>query len=140
MSEEVQVEVLGVDELTDGEGAGTSCVVLRDTSMRHLSLSVGPCDATAIGSIVDGRIGERPSTHDSALRMLEIAGATMTRVTITEAFDGSYYALADLTIGDRPDQVDMRAPDAVAFAVRAKCPIFVAEHVMAENASEEVTP
>jgi len=72
--------------------------------------------------------------------MLEIAGVTMTRVTITEAFDGSYYALADLTIGDRPDQVDMRAPDAVAFAVRAKCPIFVAEHVMAENASEKVTP
>ena len=140
MSEEVQVEVLGVDELTDGEGAGTSCVVLRDNEMRQLSLTVGLCDATAIGSIVDGRIGDRPSTHDSALRMLEAAGATMTRVTITEAFDGAYYALAHLSIGDHSDQVDMRALDAVAFAIRAKCPIFVAEHVMAENAVEDVAP
>ena len=139
MLDHVQVEVLGVDALTNRDGQVKPCVVLRDSRMRQLVIFLGDCEATAIGSVVDGRIADRPSIHDTSLRMLELAGAALDRVMITEALDDSYFATAELTTRERTEEFSLRPGDAVALALRAKCPIYVSKHIIADNALETVS-
>lgn len=138
MSEHLQVEVLGVDALAHHDGQARPYVVLRDSRMRQLTLLLGECEAAAIGSVVDGRLIERPSIHDTTLRMIQVAGARLQRVTITEVLDEVYYAVAELRVGASTEEISLRPADAVALALRAHCPIYVAEHVIVASAHEVI--
>lgn len=52
------------------------------------------------------------------------------RVVISELKDDTFFALLWLRQGDEPMVIDARPSDAIALALRADCPIYVAEQVM----------
>jgi hypothetical protein len=56
--------------------------------------------------------------------------AELERIVITEIKDDTFYAVLWLRQGNEPVAIDARPSDAIALALRADCPIFVAEHVM----------
>lgn len=94
-------------------------------------------DAMQALAIAAGRAGEgpgRPLTHDLMLSMLELLGATVSRVEITDVADGTYYAMLVLERQGVHLDLDARPSDALALAVRTGAPIFVAEQVLAQNA------
>ena len=63
-------------------------------------------------------------------------GRTVARVEITQLDSGTFYASVILRGDDRELVLDARPSDSVALAVRAGCPIFVAEDVFTEAAVE----
>jgi uncharacterized protein len=90
-------------------------------------------DALQAVSIAAGRQEERPErplTHDLMLSMLSMLDAKVTKVEVTDLVDGTYYAMVVLERHGMRFDVDARPSDALALAVRTKCPIFVAEHVL----------
>jgi uncharacterized protein len=75
----------------------------------------------------------RPLTHDLILNLLTPLGAELSRVEIHDLREGTFYARLVIKVGERDDLViDSRPSDAIGIAVRALCPVFIAESVVEE--------
>jgi hypothetical protein len=68
--------------------------------------------------------------------VLEQLGATISRITVTELRENTFYAQITVTQGDQEIEIDSRPSDAIALAIRAEAPIFAADDVIAESAIE----
>lgn len=76
----------------------------------------------------------RPLTHDLVLNLLHLLGASLRRVEINDLREGTFYARLILAKpgGNGDLVVDARPSDAIGLAVRAGCPVFIAESVVDE--------
>lgn len=107
-------------------------VVLRDESgEQHLPIWIGIAEATSIASAIKELEMVRPLTHDLMYDVLGQLNCEIERVFITDLKDSTYYAELIVSVGDRAIILDSRPSDAIALALRASAPIFVAEHVLA---------
>lgn len=74
----------------------------------------------------------RPLTHDLFLSTIKALGADLTRIEINDLREGTFYARLILARGAETLTVDARPSDAVAAAVRAGCPVYIAEAIVEE--------
>ncbi len=74
----------------------------------------------------------RPLTHDLVLSLLSALSAEITRIEIHDLREGTFYARILLRSEGREIVVDARPSDAIGIAVRAVCPVFIAESVVEE--------
>jgi uncharacterized protein len=76
----------------------------------------------------------RPLTHDLLLDLMKHLGADLLRIEITDLKDGTFYArlvlLGPEEMGGQEFTVDARPSDAIALAVRKKCPVYIAENIV----------
>ena len=72
----------------------------------------------------------RPLTHDLILSILKSFGAELLRIEINELKDGTFYSRLILGRGEEEMVIDSRPSDAIAIAVRKKCPVYIAESVV----------
>jgi len=106
--------------------AGQYRVVLQDkTSSRVLSIWVGHFEGNAIALALEEVWTPRPMTHDLMVNILKNINATIERVVITDLRDNTFYALICLHMNGTELNIDSRPSDALALAVRTKCPIMV---------------
>jgi len=106
-------------------------VVLKEMDNdRFLPIYIGPFEADAITIELQGVEVVRPLTHDLLKRMIETLGARVSHVVINDLRDDTFYARIVLDVDGEETEVDSRPSDAIALAVRARAPVFVAEDVM----------
>jgi bifunctional DNase/RNase len=74
----------------------------------------------------------RPLTHDLMLSVLSALRAEVSRIEIHDLREGTFYARLILRAEDNDIVVDSRPSDAIGIAVRAACPVFIAESVVEE--------
>jgi bifunctional DNase/RNase len=107
-------------------------VVLKDVaSDTVLPIWVGIYEANAILTEIEKQSGKRPMTHDLAKNIIQNMNGRIDRVVITELKDDTFFAVLWLTQAGETLTVDARPSDAIALALRADCPIYVAEPVLA---------
>lgn len=113
-------------------------VILKDLEQeRYLPIWIGPFEAEAITIKLQDVDVKRPLTHDLMNKLIKELGATISHVFVNELRDDTYYARIVVSVNGKDLEIDSRPSDAMALAVRANVPIFVAEEVM-ERAS--ITP
>jgi bifunctional DNase/RNase len=81
-------------------------------------------------------------THDLLKSMMETLGGTLKHIVVNDLREEVYYAELIVDVNGSEITIDSRPSDAIALAVRADVPIFVAESVMERAAStpdEEIT-
>jgi bifunctional DNase/RNase len=106
-------------------------VVLKDESGQiTLPIWIGIPEATSIASAIKQVTMARPLTHDLFFDLLLEVGVTVQRVVITELKESTYFAELVLGQGDRVMVLDSRPSDAIAMALRASAPIYVAQSVL----------
>lgn len=106
-------------------------VVLKDeTGSVSLPIWIGMTEATSIASAIKQISMARPLTHDLFYDLLQQLGITVQRVVITELRESTYFAELILGQGDKAFVLDARPSDAIAMALRASAPIFVAQQVL----------
>lgn len=106
-------------------------VVLKDeTGEITLPIWIGIPEATSIASAIKQVTMARPLTHDLFFDLLLEVGVTVQRVVITELKESTYFAELVLGQGDRVMVLDARPSDAIAMALRASAPIYVAQAVL----------
>jgi len=133
--ERVQVKVMGVyaqddKEESDKETAVHHFVRFQDETGRSIHIFIGQFEAWAISLALEGVPPDRPYTHDAMLTCLAVAGATVEDACINDLRDETFYAVLTLRVGEQRHEVDLRPSDAVALALRAKCPLYISEAVM----------
>jgi bifunctional DNase/RNase len=106
-------------------------VVLKDVgSDTVMPIWVGIFEANAIAIEIEKVAAPRPMTHDLTRNLIRDLNAQLDRVVITELKDDTFLAVLWLRQGEETVMIDARPSDAIALALRADCPIFVAEAVM----------
>lgn len=106
-------------------------VVLKDEAGdTTLPIWIGIQEATSIASAIKQVQMARPLTHDLFYDLLHEVGVTVQRVVITELKESTYFAELVLGQGDRVIVLDSRPSDAIAMALRASAPIYVAQTVL----------
>jgi len=117
---------------------GKQPIVLLKTAdgNKFLPIWIGHPEAAAILMKLQGASTPRPMTHDLVTEMLSQLEARVTRITVTELRDNTFYASITIQMNGTEIEVDSRPSDAIALAVRAEAPIFVADEVIDESAIE----
>jgi hypothetical protein len=123
---EVRIRGLMLDPATN-----MPIVVLKDVASETvMPIWVGIFEANAIAIEIEKVSAPRPMTHDLAAKLIQHLNAQLERVVITELRDDTFLAVLWLRQGEEPLTIDARPSDAIALALRADCPIYVAEQVM----------
>jgi len=110
-------------------------VVLKDAeSGRYLPIWIGPFEADAITIQLQGVQVARPLTHDLLNSLIQTLGVKVSHIVVNDLRNNTFFAQILVEANGRELQIDARPSDAIALAVRAGVPIYVAEQVM-EQAS-----
>ena len=113
-------------------------VILKDVDdERYLPIWIGPFEAEAITLELQQVELTRPLTHDLLKAVITGMGARVSHILVNELRNDTFYACIVLDNNGHSLEIDSRPSDAIALAVRAKAPIFVAESVMEKAA---ITP
>jgi uncharacterized protein len=117
---------------------GKQPIVLLKTAdgNKFLPIWIGHPEAAAILMKLQGASTPRPLTHDLVSDMLEQLDAQVTRITVTELKENTFYASITLAQNGSEIEIDSRPSDAIALAVRAEAPIYANERVIEESAIE----
>ena len=129
---EVKIGALIMDPNTN-----TPIVVLKGIdSETILPIWVGAHEANAIALEIEKIVPQRPMTHDLLRNLVVQTGFRVSKVTITDLRDNTFYAAIELV--DEKGSVmslDARPSDAIALALRMDCMIFVEQKVLDLSAS-----
>ena len=117
---------------------GKQPIVLLKTvgGNKFLPIWIGHAEAAAILMKLQGNETPRPMTHDLMTQILGELSAEVTRITVTELRENTFYARITLRAQTSELEIDSRPSDALALAVRSDAPIFAADAVIEENAIE----
>ena len=117
---EMHIEGIGFDHYRQ------TVVVLKDPDTdKLLPIWIGPAEARSIQIELEGARPGRPMSHDLMLSLVEALRGRVSRIVINDLLDATFYATIDIDTPTGTKHIDARPSDAIALAVRAKCPIFV---------------
>jgi len=106
-------------------------ILLREEDgYRYLPIWIGPYEATAIALEMAGIRTPRPMTHDLIKTIFATFGASIDKVVVDDLRDNTFYATIFVTWGKGTFEIGSRPSDAIAIAVRQKCPIYAAKEVV----------
>lgn len=115
------------------ENGQEQIIFLREVDgSRQFPIVIGLFEANSIERRVRGIIAQRPLTHDLLVNTIESLGGELQDVFITELRDHTYFAKLRVRFEGDLVQIDSRPSDALAVAVTADVPIYVAEDVITE--------
>jgi len=106
-------------------------ILLREEKgSRYLPIWIGPYEATAIALEMAGIRTPRPMTHDLIKTIFVTFGACIDKIVVDDLKDNTFYATIFVTRGKDTYEIESRPSDAIAIAVRQKCPIYAAREVV----------
>ncbi len=97
---------------------------------RKLPIIIGHLEAQAIKVMMVKYHPPRPLTHDLFKGLTEQLGVTMTKMLIYKAKGGVFYSYLYFEKDGEELKVDARTSDAVALALRYRCPMYATEDVI----------
>ena len=127
----VRVEIEGVFA-AESNGNVQRFVILTDGD-RKLPIHIGPFEAQAISYPLESSQPDRPLTHDLLKNILDRVELAIDRVVIDDLWSTTFYAKLYIRFSDEELEIDSRPSDAIALAVRAQAPIYVAEQILASH-------
>jgi uncharacterized protein len=109
-------------------------IVLREVDgERSFPIVIGIFEATSIDRRVKNIVPPRPLTHDLIVAAVDQMGGEVQDIVISDLQDHTYFAKLRVRKDGELIEIDCRPSDAIAVAVTAKVPIWVAEDVLAET-------
>jgi len=101
-------------------------VMLSDQEeTKVLPIVIGPVEAMAILMNMQGITPNRPLTHNLLKNLLDLLGAEVEQIIITNIKDNVYYANLYIKHDKYTFEVDSRPSDAIAIALAYNAPIYM---------------
>lgn len=129
--EKIRLEILGMSYSQSQSGA-YALILGEVDGKRRLPIIIGGFEAQAIAFELENIKPARPLTHDLLKRVADAFGIRVTEVIINKFYEGVFYALLICDNGQNVMEIDSRTSDAVALALRFKCPIYTYENILAQ--------
>ena len=134
----MQLIKLKITALKTSDSQNNAYVLLLNESegKRQLPIVIGWCEARSIALAWEKNKSdppERPLTHDLFLSISNNFDINISKVVIHTLNEGIFHASFFCNSkGKKEVEIDARTSDAVALAVRFKCPVFTYEDVLSK--------
>lgn len=125
----VKLNVLGISYSQTQSGA-YALVLAEEEGTRRIPIIVGGFEAQAIAIELEGLNPPRPLTHDLFKKFSDSFGIHLLEVNIHKLEEGVFFANVLFDNGDKEISLDARTSDAIALALRFKCPIYTTEEIV----------
>lgn len=114
-----------------GSTSGAYALVLSEVNgSRKLPIVIGGHEAQAIAIELESMTPSRPLTHDLFKSFAHAFGVTVEEIVIYNLIEGIFFAKVICSLDGKRAEIDSRTSDAVALAVRFKCPIFCQDFIL----------
>jgi uncharacterized protein len=128
----IRLNILGIS-YSQSQSGSYALVLGESSGRRRLPIIIGGYEAQAIAMEIEKIKPARPLTHDLFKRFAETFGISLREVIINKFHDGIFFAKLVCSNGSEQHDIDARTSDAVALAVRYKCPIYTYESILKET-------
>ncbi|WP_238480348.1 bifunctional nuclease family protein [Mangrovibacterium lignilyticum] len=105
-------------------------VLAEETGDRRIPIIIGPVEAQAIAIQLEGLKPPRPLTHDLFKNIAVAFDINISEVIIYKLEEGIFFSELVCEMGTQEIRIDSRTSDAVALALRFKCPIYTTEEIL----------
>jgi len=105
-------------------------VLLEEESNKRLPIVIGMAEAQAIAIALEDMDSPRPLTHDLFVNFAASFNINLSEIVITKLETGIFYAELVCENFANKIRIDSRTSDAIALAIRFKCPIYVDEKII----------
>ena len=126
----IQLDIIGLSNSQTQTGA-FALVLSELTGKRRLPIIIGNFEAQAIAIELEQMKPSRPLTHDIFKSFADSFSISLNQVVIYKLVEGIFFAKLICTGNGKSEiQIDTRTSDAIALAVRFKCPIYTFETIL----------
>ena len=105
-------------------------VLGEQNGSRRLPIVIGGFEAQAIAVAIEGMKPNRPLSHDLFKNTLETFNIELKEIIINNLLEGIFYARLVCMRDGELTEIDSRTSDALALAVRFRCPIYTYEFIL----------
>ncbi|NCB07955.1 MAG: hypothetical protein EOM73_07330 [Bacteroidia bacterium] len=125
----IRLNILGLSVSQTQSGA-YALVLAEEDGDRRIPIIIGPVEAQAIAIQLEGLKPPRPLTHDLIKNIALAFNIALLEVTIYKLEEGIFYSELLCEMDGKEIRIDSRTSDAVALALRFKCPIYTSEDIL----------
>lgn len=125
----IKLEIVGLSYSQTQSGA-YALVLGESNGKRRLPIIIGGFEAQAIAIELEKMAPSRPLTHDLFKTFSDKFGISVNEVVIHNLSEGIFYSKLICNDGLKTEEIDSRTSDAIAIAVRFKCPIYTYEFIL----------
>lgn len=127
--QKIRLNILGLSVSQTQSGA-YALVLSEENGDRRIPIIIGPVEAQAIAIQLEGLKPPRPLTHDLIKNIALAFNIVLLEVTIHKLEEGIFYSELLCEMDGREVKIDSRTSDAVALALRFRCPIYTTEEIL----------
>ena len=128
--EKVKLKIMGI---SSGHNSSSYTLILEEQQgHRKLPIIIGSFEAQAVAIEIEKIVPVRPMTHDLFKSLTEAFDIDIKEVIIHRLHEGIFYANLILEKEGEVKEIDARSSDAIALAIRYKCPIYTYGPIMDE--------
>ena len=128
----IRLNILGLSVSQTQSGA-YALVLAEENGERRIPIIIGPVEAQAIAIQLEGLKPPRPLTHDLIKNMALAFDIALLEVTIYKLEEGIFYSELLCEMNGKEIRIDSRTSDAVALALRFRCPIYTTEEILKKS-------
>lgn len=129
MEGKVRLRILGLT-YSQAQTGSYALVLAEDSGERRIPIMIGAFEAQAIALHLEELHPPRPLTHDLFRSFAKAYSIELTEVFINKLEEGIFYSELVFFNGEDIIKIDSRTSDAVALALRFKCPIFTTKDIL----------
>ena len=127
----IKLNVLGLSVSQTQTGA-YALVLAEENGDRRIPIIIGPVEAQSIAIQLEGLHPPRPLTHDLFKNIAQAFQIELIEVIIYKLEEGIFFSELVCEQSGTRIAIDSRTSDAVALALRFRCPIFTTEEILSK--------
>lgn len=125
----IRLNVLGISYSQTQTGA-YALILSEEEGSRRIPIIIGGFEAQAIAIQLEGLTPPRPLTHDLFFSFAKSYQIGLTEVNISRLHEGVFFSKLTCFDGSKEVEIDARTSDAIALALRFKCPIYTTSEII----------
>jgi len=127
--DKIKLRILGIS-YSQSQSGSYALILVESEGKRRLPIIIGSFEAQSIAIELENMKPTRPLTHDLFKIFVETFHVTIKEIIIYKFTSGIFYAKLVCNDGQNLVEIDSRTSDAVAIALRMKCPIYTYENIL----------
>ena len=129
MGNKVKLRVMGLT-FSQTQTGSYALILAEESGKKRIPIMIGAFEAQAIALHLEELKPPRPLTHDMFLSFSRAYGVELKEVLINKLEEGIFYSELVFFHNDYTVRIDSRTSDAVALALRFKCPIYTTTEIL----------
>lgn len=129
--QKIVLDIIGLSYSQTQSGA-YALVLGEQGGKRRLPIIIGGFEAQAIAIALENMTPSRPLTHDLFKSYSDAFNIELKEIIIYNLLEGIFYSKLICQRGKEEIEIDARTSDAIALAVRFKCPVYTYENILSK--------